>query len=136
MQYIVPVDDRYLQVRRVIASIAYENQEIDEQERVVLASDMAGQYQLAEDQVQTLIEDAVSKPRIEDLVNLVNDPRFLRLLLTDLMTLAIAKEEWEESELAAAVRAIGALHLRKDLVAKVRQAFDLLIDVTGQIEVH
>ena len=136
MNNIAPLDGRYIQVRRVVASIAYQNQEIDEQERLILASSVAGQYQLSEEQIHILVEDAVKSPCIEDLVRQICDPQFIRLLLMDLMTLAIFKKEWEESEYGAAIRAINALILQKHLTAEIRQAFDLLVTATSHFDTN
>ena len=129
MNSIASIDERYLQVRRAVAAIAYQNLDIDEQERLMLASCIAGQYQLSEDQLHILAKDAIMRPDIEGLVNEIGDPSFVRLLLADLMVLAIFKEEWEGSEHEAAIRAINVLTLPESLTAKIRHAFESLMAI-------
>jgi hypothetical protein len=117
----------FLQVRRVLAAIAYSNGKVDQDERELLASRMAGEYQLSDAQLQMLVDDAVHSPRVEELVEGIRSPLFIRLLTVDLMTLAIAKQNWDESEMEAAKRAIDRVCLEPDVVAKLSQAFGLLV---------
>jgi hypothetical protein len=129
MQDAADFQNKYLQVRRVVASIAYENGEIDEQERRLLATGIGDEYSFSMQQISTLIEDAINQPPIESLVAGVTDPVFLRFLIIELVTLSLAKHNWEHSEISAAHRAIASLGVPTQTQAKLRQAFDLLLTV-------
>jgi len=119
-------DPQYLQVRRVIASIAYANSEFDESERHVLASGIADSYDFSEDDMRTLIEDAASLPATEVLASSITEPTYLRMLFVDLMTLAITKDNWEETELSAVYRTLEAAQWPKASIEKIHTAFELL----------
>lgn len=79
------------------------------------------------------LEDAIHKTRVEALVALVTDPQFLRLLIVDLMTLAIAQQDWEDAEISVARRAIDALCLPRAVVTTIQQAFGLLLRANSAI---
>ena len=122
--------DQYIGVQRAIASIAYANAEFDESERQVLASSIAERYGFSEESMQTLIEDASGLPAIETIISEISEPKYLRLLFVELMTLAITKEMWDDEELSAVSRAFKAAPWPSESIKKIHTAFELLRDAS------
>ena len=122
---------QFLQVRRVIASIAYANGEFDEAERQLLASAVTETYHFSDDEKNKLLEDAASLPAIENLMALISAPEFLRLFFAELMTLALTKESWDEREIEAVTRALNSAKWPTPAIEKIKEAFDLLRSATS-----
>jgi len=118
-----------LQIQRVLASIAFSDNEIDEQERKILASTIGDTSQLSEEQLSTIIDDAVKTPKIENLVAEITEPMTIRYLIFNLMALAVVKNDWKDIEISTARRVIDAIRLPQESIPKVRKAFDLLFDI-------
>lgn len=124
----------YTQVRRVLAAIAFANGDIDDQERFVIASSIGGASHLQSDDIRLLLKDVETKPAIETLVAEIDEPIFLRQLFIDLAVLAILKTDWHEDERAAVRQAVEAMNIDATQQARFAQAFDLLRDVSKDLD--
>lgn len=125
--------EEYTQVRRVLARIAIANEEIDEQERIVIASSIGGASNLTGEQLKTLIDDAQKKPDITSLVSEIDIPIFLRQLLVDLSALILMKTNWHDSEVETLKLAVTSMKVPKETQSKILQAFELLRSVSQTI---
>ena len=123
----------YLQVRRVLVAIAFANGDIDDQERMVIASSIGGAAHLGADHIKQLIDDVTAKPEISNLVTNITGMEFLRQLVIDLTVLATVKAEWHPNELAAVYQAIDAMQVETEARQQLRNAFDLLCRVSQSI---
>ena len=123
----------YLQVRRVLVAIAFANGDIDDQERMVIASSIGGAAHLGADHIKQLIDDVTAKPEIGNLVADITGIEFLRQLVIDLTVLATVKAEWHPNELAAVHLAIDAMQVGAEARQQLRNAFDLLCRVSQSI---
>ncbi len=123
----------YLQVRRVLVAIAFANGDIDDQERMVIASSIGGAAHLGADHIKQLIDDVTAKPEIGNLVADITGIEFLRQLVIDLTVLATVKAEWHPNELAAVYQAIDAMQVGAEARQQLRNAFDLLCRVSQSI---
>lgn len=123
--------EKYLLVRRAVAAIAYQDKEIDAQERRIIAASIADLYQLTDDQLELILDDAEKMTPVEELVSKIDDMTAIKCLIHDLISLAIMKQEWDDSELIAARRAIGALLINARERDNVLKAFDLLRSISS-----
>ncbi len=123
----------YLQVRRVLVAIAFANGDIDDQERMVIASSIGGAAHLGADHIKQLIDDVTAKPEVGNLVADITGVEFLRQLVIDLTVLATVKAEWHPNELAAVYQAIDAMQVEAEARQQLRNAFDLLCRVSQSI---
>jgi hypothetical protein len=125
--------EQYTQVRRVLARIAIANEEIDEQERIVIASSIGGASNLTGEQLKTLIDDAKKKPDITSLVSEIEVPIFLRQLMVDFSALILMKTDWQDSEVETFKLAVTSMNVSQENQSKLLQAFELLRSVSQAI---
>lgn len=123
--------EKYLLVRRAVAAIAYQDKEIDAQERRIIAASIADLYQLTDAQLELILDDAEKMTPVEELVSKIDDMMAIKCLIHDVISLAIMKQEWDDSELIAARRAISALLINEKERDNVLKAFDLLRSISS-----
>ncbi len=120
------LSEGYIQVRRVLAAIAAANEDIDDQERMVIASSLGGAAHLNRNQMKILLDDALMKPDIASLVTTIDEAIFVKQLIIDLTALSIIKNEWHPSEIAAINKTIDAIYLSEKHREQLHQALNLL----------
>lgn len=116
-------------LRRVIASIAFANQTVDDEERRILAASMAEATDLSTEEADAIVSDIASRPDVGELASQVTEPDAIRALIFNILGLAITKHDWEEGEIAAARCAIAGLRLPAEAVPSLVLAFDAMIDL-------
>lgn len=126
--------DEYVQIRRVLVQIAIANEEIDEQERMVIASSIGGSSGLNDEQVETLLKDANAKPDIKSLVGEISHPMALKQMLLDLVALALMKSDWYESESQALKDAVMSMNLSESNCLGFLKVFDELREMSLSIQ--
>jgi uncharacterized membrane protein YebE (DUF533 family) len=126
--------DEYVQLRRVLVQIAIANEDIDEQERMVIASSIGGSSGLNDDQVKTLLEDATTKPDIKDLVEEISHPVALKQMLLDLVALALMKPTWHEAETRVLRDAVMAMGISESNRLSFLKTFESLQEMSQTIQ--
>lgn len=126
--------DEYVQVRRVLVQIAIANEDIDEQERMIIASSIGGSSGLNDDQVKTLLEDATAKPNIKDLVGEISHPMAFKQMLLDLVALALMKPTWHEAEIRVLRDAVMAMGISESNRLSFLKTFETLQEISQTIQ--
>jgi hypothetical protein len=130
----VDLTGEYVQLRRVLARIAIANEEIDEQERVVIASSIGNASSLNDDQMKVLLNDAATKPDIKDLVLGVIHPVAQKHMLVDLAALALMKTDWHPLETQALKDAVMAMDVSETNRTNFLKVFELLQSIGQTIQ--
>jgi len=123
----------YIQVRRVLAAIAFSNDEIDDEERRIIASSLGGAAHLTREQMGVLLDDVTQKPKIEELVAKISGAEYVKQLVIDLLALATVKQDWHESELQAVYSAIHSLNIGEESQKNLQHAFELTRTISQSI---
>lgn len=126
--------EEYVQLRRVLVQIAIANEEIDEQERMVIASSIGGSSGLNDEQVKSLLEDATAKPDIKNLVGEISHPVALKQMLLDLLALALMKPAWHESETQVLKDAVMAMSISESNRLGFLKTFESLQEISKTIQ--
>lgn len=130
----VDLTNEYVQLRRVLARIAVANEEIDEQERVVIASSIGSVSSLNDDQMKVLLNDVATKPDIKDLVSGVIHPAARKYMLVDLAALALMKTDWHPLETQALKDAVMAIEISETNRTNFLKVFELLQSIGQTIQ--
>jgi hypothetical protein len=120
-----PISD-YMQARRVITRVCLANEDLSHEERLVLASSVGGASNLPAEQIQVLLRDTTELPDVDVLMKAMTHAGQYRQILIDLAALAVVKQDWHDSELAAARKAIGAFPLDEPTRSALSDAFEAL----------
>jgi hypothetical protein len=122
--------EEYTNVRRILAGIAIANDEIDDEERRIIVSNIGEASSLTEDQLQVLIDDVASKPDVMSLASEITQPIFLKQLMVDLAAFALMKSDWHESEVNALKCAIAGMKISDENRGRLVDAIELLRNIS------
>lgn len=122
--------EEYTNVRRVLARIAIANDEIDEEERRIIVSNIGDASNLTGDQLQVLIDDVTSKPDVMSLVSEITQPIFLKQLMVDLSAFALMKSDWHESEMNVLKCAVAGMKISDENRGRLTEVIELLRNIS------
>lgn len=125
--------DEVTQMRRVLARIAIANDEIDDQERLVIVSNIGGASHLSGDQLKTLIDDVAAKPDVLDLISGIKQPMILRQLIAELAAFALLKKEWHANEVYTLKKAVSGMKMSSENREAFLRAFEVLRGISQTI---
>jgi hypothetical protein len=121
-------------VKRILALIAYANNEIDEEERQLLTSSITASPGLSEQEVVALLQDVSEMPAVEKLVSEISSSDGKRYLLFNLFSLLTLKHDMNEKEVEAVIATIEALELPAEFIEQLRSIISILLAISKHLE--